>query len=51
MDMYWHAEMTVEEAIVLTRKCLAELKIRFIGNLPGFVVKIVDKSGIRVIEI
>ncbi|TPX66227.1 hypothetical protein CcCBS67573_g07902 [Chytriomyces confervae] len=51
MDRYWKPELSVEEAISLLKKCLAELKVRFIGNLPNFVVKITDKDGIREIEI
>lgn len=51
MDMYWHDAMTLPEGIALVKKCLAELKIRFIGNLPGFMVKVVDKDGTREIKI
>ncbi|KAH6569323.1 hypothetical protein BASA50_003386 [Batrachochytrium salamandrivorans] len=51
MDRYWHDNLTEEEAISLLRKCLDELRIRFIGNLPNFFVKIVDKNGIRQIHL
>ncbi|KAJ3299307.1 Proteasome subunit beta type-2 [Borealophlyctis nickersoniae] len=47
MDRYWKEGLTVEEAKALLRKCIAELKVRFIANLPEFTVKIVDKDGIH----
>ena len=51
MDMYWHDQMTLEEGLVLVRKCLAEMKIRFIGNLPEFIIKVVDKDGTREVKL
>ena len=51
MDMYWHDALTLEEGKELVRKCLNELKVRFMGNLPDFICKIVDKNGIRVIDL
>ncbi|TPX47644.1 hypothetical protein SeMB42_g02635 [Synchytrium endobioticum] len=47
MDRFWHPDMTLDEAMALLKKCLHELKVRFIGNLPVFTVKVVDKNGIR----
>ena len=43
--------MSVEEAVALLRKCLAELKIRFIANQPEWFVKVVDVNGVREIKI
>ncbi|EGF78575.1 hypothetical protein BATDEDRAFT_30482 [Batrachochytrium dendrobatidis JAM81] len=51
MDRYWHENITQEEAIALLKKCLAELRVRFIGNLPDFFVKIVDKNGIKEVKL
>ncbi|KAJ3329893.1 Proteasome subunit beta type-4 [Blyttiomyces sp. JEL0837] len=51
MDRYWKPDLSVEEAVALLKKCLAELKVRFIGNLPNFIVKVVDKNGVREITI
>ncbi|KAJ3387490.1 Proteasome subunit beta type-4 [Entophlyctis sp. JEL0112] len=51
MDRYWQPGLSLDEAKELLRKCLAELKVRFIGNLPDFTVKVVDKDGIREITI
>jgi 20S proteasome subunit beta 4 len=51
MDRHYHPNLSVEEAKELLRKCIHELKTRFIANLPKFVVKIIDKDGIREVEI
>ena len=48
MDRYWREGLTLEEAKSLMRKCIDELKTRFIGNLPEFVLKVVDKDGTRI---
>ncbi|KAI8923850.1 nucleophile aminohydrolase [Entophlyctis helioformis] len=46
MDRYWKEGLSLEEVKSLMRKCIAELKVRFIGNL-NFIIKVVDKDGIR----
>ncbi|ORY38121.1 N-terminal nucleophile aminohydrolase [Rhizoclosmatium globosum] len=51
MDRYWKEGLSLDEAVNLLKKCLEELKVRFIGNLPKFVVKVTDVNGIREIEI
>lgn len=51
MDMYWHDNLSLEEGLELVRKCVAELKFRFFGNLPEFIVKVVDKDGIRQVKL
>ncbi|KAH8553496.1 nucleophile aminohydrolase [Umbelopsis sp. PMI_123] len=51
MDRYHYPDMDVEEAKDLLRKCLEELKTRFIVNLPKFTVKLVNKDGITDIEL
>ncbi|KAI8905488.1 nucleophile aminohydrolase, partial [Gorgonomyces haynaldii] len=47
MDRYWKPNMSLEEVLKLVEKCRDELRTRFIANLPEFVIKIVDKDGIR----
>nr|KAJ3422721.1 radical S-adenosyl methionine domain-containing protein 1 [Polyrhizophydium stewartii] len=51
MDRYWRDDLTVEEAKALMRKCLEELRTRFVGNLPNFFVKVVDANGIHTTEL
>jgi len=48
-DRYYRHDMSVDEGIELAVKCVAQLKTRFLINQPDFVIKIVDKSGVRVL--
>jgi 20S proteasome subunit beta 4 len=43
--------MTLEEGLDLARKCVEQLKTRFLMNQPKFIVKVVDKDGTRVVEL
>ena len=47
MDRLYRPDMELEEAKELLRKCIQELKVRFLVNFTGFTVKLVDKDGIR----
>ncbi|KAI9218330.1 nucleophile aminohydrolase [Blastocladiella britannica] len=47
MDRYYHKDMSKEEAMALVKKCIAELKTRFVANLPNWQVKIIDQNGIE----
>ncbi len=51
MDRDWQPNMTLEQGVELIKKCLHELKTRFLLSQPVFKVKVVDASGIRTIEI
>jgi 20S proteasome subunit beta 4 len=51
MDRYWHPDLTRPEAIQLLKKCIHELKVRFVGNFPAFVVKVIDSQGIKTIDL
>ncbi|KAJ3044261.1 Proteasome subunit beta type-2 [Rhizophlyctis rosea] len=51
LDRYWREDLSLEEAKILLQKCIAELKVRYIANLPEFTVKVVDKDGIRETEL
>lgn len=51
MDRYWKEDLSLEEAKSLLRKCIAELKVRFIAQLPEFTVKVIDKDGIKEIQL
>ena len=51
MDRYHRPDMTVEEAYDVLKKCVAEIQLRLIVNLPNFQVKILDKNGIRDLDI
>ncbi|KAJ3091736.1 Proteasome subunit beta type-4 [Quaeritorhiza haematococci] len=51
MDRYWHENLTLEEAKALLRKCIEELKKRFIVSSSDFLVKVSDRDGIRVVSL
>lgn len=47
MDRHYRPNLSVDEGLALLKMCLAELKTRFIVNLPQFSVKIVRTTGIE----
>ncbi|KAJ3368127.1 Proteasome subunit beta type-4 [Allomyces arbusculus] len=46
MDRYYRPDLSKDEAVALIKKCIAELKTRFVANLPNWQIKIIDKDGI-----
>uniref|UniRef100_A0A7S1CP82 Proteasome subunit beta n=1 Tax=Bicosoecida sp. CB-2014 TaxID=1486930 RepID=A0A7S1CP82_9STRA len=50
LDRHWKAGMSLEEATALMGKCVTELRTRFMLHQPKFVLKVVDKDGIRTEE-
>lgn len=51
MDRYYRKDMDLNEAIEVLKQCFAEMKTRFIVNFPKYIVKVVDKHGIRDVPI
>lgn len=49
LDRYYRAGLDESEALDLLKKCLAELKTRFVVNLPQFSVRII-RRGDSVVE-
>jgi len=47
---YNHEGMSEQDAIDIIKKCIFELHTRFLINQPNFIIKVVDKNGIRVVE-
>jgi 20S proteasome subunit beta 4 len=47
MDRLYKPDMDVEQAKELLRKCIQELKVRFLVNFTSFSVKLVNKDGIQ----
>jgi hypothetical protein len=41
--------MSVEDATAVMRKCTDELRARFMINHGKYILKIVDKDGVRVL--
>ncbi|KAI9298573.1 proteasome-domain-containing protein [Neoconidiobolus thromboides FSU 785] len=51
LDRYYKPDMELEEAKEVIKKCLLELKTRFIINFSNFKFDVADANGIREIEI
>lgn len=51
LDRYWTPEITLDEALKLIKKCITELKVRFVLKLSEYIIKVVDKDGVRVINV
>eukprot|EP00937_MAST-01D_sp_MAST-1D-sp2_P002447 g2447.t1 len=49
-DREWKPNMKLEEAREVVSKCIAELEKRFLISQPKFVIKVVDKDGVRVVD-
>ncbi|GFT75243.1 proteasome subunit beta type-2 [Nephila pilipes] len=47
MDRHYRPDMSKEEGIELIQKCIKELNLRFLVNLPSFAVKVIDADGIH----
>ncbi|KAF0299335.1 Proteasome subunit beta type-2 [Amphibalanus amphitrite] len=47
MDRYYKADATLEEALDIMQKCVAEIQTRLIVNLPNFQVLVVNKDGVK----
>lgn len=50
-DRDWRAGMNLEEGLEVVRRCIHELKVRFLISQPVFIVKVVDKNGTRVVQL
>ncbi|GAA94397.1 uncharacterized protein L969DRAFT_96359 [Mixia osmundae IAM 14324] len=51
MDRYHNPNCSLEEGLALLARCINELETRFIVNLGKFQVRVVDKDGVREVEL
>merc|ERR1711998_538366 len=51
IDRYYTPNLSLDEGMDIIRKCLHEIQTRFLVNTPNFTVKVVDKDGVRVVEL
>jgi 20S proteasome subunit beta 4 len=51
LDRYWKAGLDEQEAARILSLCLSEMKTRFLISTPNFCVKVVDKNGVRRIDL
>lgn len=45
LDRYYRSDLTADDAIALLKRCLHELKVRFVANLPAFTVRVYRADG------
>lgn len=50
-DREWKAGLPLADGLEIIRKCLHELRTRFLISQPVFVIKIVDKNGTRSVSL
>lgn len=50
MDRDWSEGMTEDSAVTLVEKCIQELKTRFLINQSNFIIKVIDKEGVRTLK-
>ena len=51
LDNAYRRNMTLEEGIATMKKCIVELRTRFMINQPNFIAKIVTKDGVQVMNL
>eukprot|EP00588_Corethron_pennatum_P015699 CAMPEP_0194280332 /NCGR_PEP_ID=MMETSP0169-20130528/16895_1 /TAXON_ID=218684 /ORGANISM="Corethron pennatum, Strain L29A3" /LENGTH=201 /DNA_ID=CAMNT_0039025017 /DNA_START=129 /DNA_END=734 /DNA_ORIENTATION=+ len=49
-DRDWKEGLTEEQGIAIIEKCINELKIRFLIAQTNFIIKTVDKKGVRTVS-
>ena len=47
LSNFWKPELKLDEAIDIAKHCIAELRTRFLMSQDHFVLKVIDKEGIR----
>merc|ERR1712154_722698 len=50
-DRHWKKDMDLEQGLELVGKCIDQLSKRYVISLQSFIVKIVDKDGVRQIDL
>lgn len=50
LDNHYKAEITKEEGLEAIKGCIKEMKTRFLIDQPSFLVKVITKDGIEVLE-
>jgi len=43
--------MSLEDGLDLIKRCIGELRSRFLINNPSFILKVADKDGVRELTI
>lgn len=51
LDKYWENDMSRGDALDLVKKCISELRTRFMVNASQYIIKIVGQEGIEKVEL
>ena len=51
LDNNYQKDMTLDQGLEALRKCVQELRIRFIIKQPSFIAKIVTKDGVQILNL
>ncbi|GIL63804.1 hypothetical protein Vafri_17806 [Volvox africanus] len=49
-DKMWHPELTVDDAVAMIDAGITEVKKRLVVAPPHYIIKVVDKDGVRVVK-
>lgn len=50
MDRDWDEGMNEEQAVKVVEHCIKELQMRFLINQSNFIIKVIDKDGVRTLK-
>lgn len=48
-DKLWHKDLTQDDALAMMKKGIDEVKARLVVAPPKYIIKVVDKDGIRTV--
>ena len=51
MDRQYKEDLTREEGIQIMKKCIGEIRSRFVANLPNFKAQLIDATGITEVSL
>ena len=46
----WKEGLTQDGAVEIVEKCIKELQVRFLLAQPNFIIKVIDKDGVRTLK-
>lgn len=49
-DKLWHPDVTEAEAVEMMEQGIAEVKRRLVVAPPAYIIKVIDKNGIRTVK-
>mmetsp|Transcript_8793 Transcript_8793/g.13284 ORF Transcript_8793/g.13284 Transcript_8793/m.13284 type:complete len:202 (+) Transcript_8793:86-691(+) len=50
MDRDWKEGLDQDQAVAIVDKCIKELSLRFLMNQPNFIIKVIDKDGVKTLK-